>query len=54
MMRQRVTPARSSLSGRTVLERAVVHIPDVQADPEYDLVGTADSSTNTARCLAFR
>jgi PAS domain-containing protein len=39
MMRQRVTPARSSLSGRTVLERAVVHIPDVQADPEYDWSG---------------
>jgi GAF domain-containing protein len=28
---------RSTLAGRTVLEHKVVHIPDVQADPEYGL-----------------
>jgi PAS domain S-box-containing protein len=39
MMRQRVPPGRNSLSGRTVLERAIVHIPDVQADPEYNWPG---------------
>ena len=30
-------PARDSLIGRTVLERQVVHIPDVLEDPEYSL-----------------
>jgi PAS domain S-box-containing protein len=35
MKRQAVKPGRSSLSGRTILERRVVHIPDVSADPEY-------------------
>jgi signal transduction histidine kinase len=28
-------PTRAFLSGRTILERAVVHIPDVEVDPEY-------------------
>src|SRR5437870_4735231 len=28
-------PGRETLIGRTALERAVVHIPDVLADPEY-------------------
>jgi GAF domain-containing protein len=31
-------PARGSVLGRTVLERRVVHVPDVLADPEYTLV----------------
>ena len=30
-------PARGSLVGRTLLERRVVHIHDIQADPEYTL-----------------
>jgi GAF domain-containing protein len=29
------TPGRETLIGRTALDRAVVHIPDVLADPEY-------------------
>jgi len=39
MLSQRVTPSRHSLTGRTVLDRAVVHIPDIQADPEYTWAG---------------
>ena len=39
MLSQRVSPSRNSLSGRTVLDRAVVHIPDIQADPEYTWAG---------------
>ena len=39
MLSQRVTPSRHSLSGRTVLDRAVVHIPDILADPEYTWAG---------------
>jgi PAS domain-containing protein len=39
MLSQRVTPSRNSLSGRTVLDRAVVHIPDILADPEYTWAG---------------
>ena len=30
------TPRRSSTSARAILERAVVHVPDVRADPDYD------------------
>ena len=30
-----VVPERGSVLGRAILERKVVHIPDVQADPEY-------------------
>jgi signal transduction histidine kinase len=30
-----VVPERSSILGRAILERKVIHIPDVQADPEY-------------------
>jgi signal transduction histidine kinase len=33
--------ARGTLAGRVVLEGKVVHIPDVQADPEYGLVEAA-------------
>ncbi|HEX2029904.1 MAG TPA: adenylate/guanylate cyclase domain-containing protein [Actinomycetota bacterium] len=39
LVRQRIyRPERGSLIGRTVLERRVVHIPDVLEDPEYSLV----------------
>jgi GAF domain-containing protein len=30
-----VTPDRANLTGRTLLEGKVVHIPDIQADPDY-------------------
>ena len=40
LVRERVyEPERGSLIGRTVLERQVVHIEDVLADPEYALTG---------------
>jgi two-component system, NtrC family, sensor kinase len=29
-------PSRATVVGRAILERAVVHLPDVQADAEYD------------------
>jgi PAS domain S-box-containing protein len=35
MFQHPAPPGRQSLAGRTVLERGIVHIPDVQADPEY-------------------
>ena len=34
-----VKPERGSATGRALLEGRVVHIPDVQADPEYTFVG---------------
>jgi len=33
-----VEPERGSAIGRALLERKVIHIPDVQADPEYNWV----------------
>jgi PAS domain S-box-containing protein len=39
MFAQRVVPNRNSLSGRTVLDRAVVHIPDILDDPNYTWAG---------------
>jgi signal transduction histidine kinase/CheY-like chemotaxis protein/HPt (histidine-containing phosphotransfer) domain-containing protein len=39
MFAQRLVPNRNSLSGRTVLERAVVHIPDILDDPNYTWAG---------------
>ena len=30
-----ISPGRNSVTGRVVLERRTIHIPDVQADPEY-------------------
>ena len=33
--RNPITPGRHSAAGRAALERRTVHIPDVQADPEY-------------------
>ncbi len=32
-----VAPGRSTMTGRVALERGAVHIPDVRADPEYDV-----------------
>jgi len=37
VMSREYRPERGSLIGRTVLERQIVHIPDVLADPEYQL-----------------
>src|SRR5262249_35500639 len=33
-----IPSGRGSVSGRTVLEGKIVHIPDVQADPDYTLI----------------
>ena len=55
MFDQRVTPSRDSLSRPYgARARAIVHIPDMQADPEYDLGRPARSSANTAPCSACR
>jgi two-component system, NtrC family, sensor kinase len=35
-----VTPERGSVAGRALLEGRIVHIPDVEADPEYTFVDT--------------
>jgi GAF domain-containing protein/signal transduction histidine kinase len=32
-------PSRATLTGRVLLEGGVVHIPDVEADPDYELAG---------------
>ena len=37
VMSREYRPERGSLIGRTVLERKIVHIPDVFEDPEYEL-----------------
>ena len=37
MQRHPQSPGRGSLTGRTALEGKIVHIPDVQVDPEYTL-----------------
>jgi len=37
VMSREYRPERGSLIGRTVLERKIVHIPDVLEDPEYEL-----------------
>jgi signal transduction histidine kinase len=34
-------PTRALLTGRAILERAVVHMPDVEVDPEYEHSGLA-------------
>jgi len=35
-------PGRGTVAGRTVLEGKVLHIPDVQADPEYTLTSVVE------------
>ena len=39
MFQQRVTPTRNTLTGRCVIERKVIHIPDILKDPEYTWAG---------------
>jgi GAF domain-containing protein len=34
-----IVPGRGSITGRAVLERRTVHVPDIQADAEYTSVG---------------
>jgi two-component system NtrC family sensor kinase len=34
-LQQQNRPDRSSLGGRAILDRAIIHVPDVLADPEY-------------------
>jgi signal transduction histidine kinase/FixJ family two-component response regulator/HPt (histidine-containing phosphotransfer) domain-containing protein len=36
MSKQRIAPGRDTLVGRAALERRAIHIPDVEADPEYN------------------
>ena len=48
-----VKPERGSATGRALLEGKVVHIPDVQADPEYTLVKRRGWAV-FARFSAFR
>ena len=38
-----VKPERGTANGRALLEGKVVHIPDVQADPEYTLAASAEA-----------
>jgi two-component system, NtrC family, sensor kinase len=38
----RFEPGRGTVAGRTALERKVVHIPDVLADPEYTLTSVVE------------
>ena len=47
-------PERGSVVGRTLLERKTVHVPDVQADPEYapSAARRAFKRTHDARCTA--
>ncbi len=48
-----VEPARRTASGRALLEGRIVHIPDVLADPDYDLGRSAETgwlSHHPRRC----
>jgi GAF domain-containing protein/anti-sigma regulatory factor (Ser/Thr protein kinase) len=36
-----VAPSRGTFAGRTILTGAIVHVPDVLNDPEYEFTGTA-------------
>src|SRR5262249_7966450 len=42
-----IPPRRSHVTGRAILERAVVHVPDVDLDPEYD-------NPEMSRAVGFR
>ena len=44
MVRKPLPHGRGSIAGRTVLERGVVHVHDVLADPEYELIEEAKMS----------
>ena len=44
MVRKPLPQGRGSIAGRTVLERGVVHVHDVLADPEYELIEEAKMS----------
>jgi two-component system, NtrC family, sensor kinase len=41
-------PTRGGSSGRAILDRAVVHIPDVSADPEYEFSDIASTANYRA------
>ncbi len=41
MQSRPIEPGRGTVAGRVLLEGKPIHIPDVQADPEYTMVGNA-------------
>ena len=48
-----IVPDGGTVSGRVILENKVVHVPDVQSDPEFKGIGYYLAAT-TAAALAFR
>jgi signal transduction histidine kinase/CheY-like chemotaxis protein len=47
MKRNPIPLGRGSISGRTMLEGKVVHVPDAQADPEYKLLDVGKFNVHT-------
>src|SRR5262249_12799038 len=45
--RNPIKPGRQTVSARAALERRTVHVPDVQADPEYAFVLSTERPFNT-------
>ena len=45
LRQQAIVPGRGSISGRTALEGKVVHIVDVQADPDYSFTASSEIRT---------